>query len=107
MKYTAVFLFVKGSLFFKRFNSLMQRITSVGLTDKWYRDVIWYYINALHRVNNVVTKPLSLKHLQSAFLLLVVGLSISSLVFLFEICFCCIRRSLKYKYVHRQIEIEA
>ncbi|XP_068081108.1 ionotropic receptor 93a isoform X2 [Anabrus simplex] len=76
------------SLFLHRFNTLVQRMVEGGLFGKWHKDTILRKIlgeNLQVDANKTHPKILSLSHLQSAFYLLLLGLSFSLLVIIGEL----------------------
>lgn len=82
------FIVPKGSPFLKKFNLVIRMLNEAGLPKKWYDDIAKSVVlsgkmPALKK--NDEDKVVSLNDVQTAFYILVMGLTASSLVFLHEL----------------------
>jgi Ligand-gated ion channel. len=81
----------RHSPYLDTFNLVIRRLTESGFQRKWYRDT-----NHQHSLNgnftdsfflnNARASPLTLKHMQTSFYILMFGLFISFVAFLTEVC---------------------
>lgn len=77
-----VFFFRKGSVWRRKINIGIRRLTEAGLLQKWYSDLMEERRDVGMRSHNA---PLTLHHLQGPFLLFLVGNAIAVVAFLAEI----------------------
>lgn len=85
--YFLAFVVPKGSPFVEEFSFALRKLTEAGLTKKWYKDVV----NNVILTTKVVAlrqkgdhRAFALEDLQTAFYILVLGIIVSSCVFLWE-----------------------
>ncbi|KAJ9574023.1 hypothetical protein L9F63_008596 [Diploptera punctata] len=80
----------RNSPYLDEISTAVKRLTEGGFQPKWYRDTIHKYIlngylSEHFNILNARTTPLLLKHMQTAFYILFIGLFHSFLVFLAEL----------------------
>ncbi|KAJ9599894.1 hypothetical protein L9F63_009841 [Diploptera punctata] len=98
----------RNSPFLPRFNTLIKRIMESGLLYKWRKDEL--YNSTLEEQHWLKTTDmatvLKLSHVQAAFYILIMGLSVSSLVFFKEIeLFSVSHKCRKYLAFKRRINV--
>ncbi|GFR13348.1 lig_chan-Glu_bd domain-containing protein [Trichonephila clavata] len=83
------FAFRKGFCCISKLNEIVGRIMGSGIYDKFLQDESfkWWLLQSQNETKNEESLSLSLKDLSDAFILLLIGLSITLLVFLGEILF--------------------
>lgn len=82
-KYVIGMLMLKGSHFQERFDEIIINMTENGMIGKWIGDL--QYNEKFARQD--VFKTLSIKHLKPLLLILYIGLTISFITFLIELCY--------------------
>lgn len=71
----------KGHPFTERFNEIILRVLSNGMFHKWLKDID----RTFKPVENLESSAITMNHLIGAFFSLLIGISISSVVFIWEI----------------------
>lgn len=95
--YHSSYLTYKGYPFFDRINKFFQATVEAGLNYKWYYDTQFSLLLKIRQSesDNEITKMLSLKDFQTAFILLVHGLLLSIVVFCCEYTYIRLKRKLE------------
>jgi hypothetical protein len=85
LSYHIVMILSKGNLLLERFDELISRIVEGGLMVKWARDIM--YTRAVGAVSQESGggRRLSMAHLQSMFVLLLIGEGLALMVFMVEV----------------------
>ncbi|EEZ99874.1 hypothetical protein TcasGA2_TC002656 [Tribolium castaneum] len=106
ISYYLSFMVPQGSPYLPQFNFLIMGFFESGLVEKWYNDIaasITTSFKFRYTGDERVLKPFSLHDVQSAFIILGIGLSVAILFFVYEITatklrngyilLCCIQNS--------------
>jgi hypothetical protein len=85
LSYHIVMIMSKGNLLLERFDELISRVVESGLTVKWARDIM--YTRAVGAVSQESGggRRLSMAHLQSMFVLLLIGEGLALVVLIVEV----------------------
>ncbi|XP_037932775.1 uncharacterized protein LOC119667544 [Teleopsis dalmanni] len=85
----------KNSMILSQFNQLIALYASVGLMDKWERELIETRTSSVINIGDKLPQVMTLKQLYGAVLLLLFGYCLSLLVFLIEILFWSTQKMFK------------
>ncbi|XP_046802662.1 uncharacterized protein LOC111674900 [Lucilia cuprina] len=89
----------KNSAYLKRFNTYIESYINEGLMNRWQRQLVYH--GGKLKATDDSPKPMKNFHLFAAYRLLIMGLTVSLLMFLLEICFFLgkkLRRRLRRKW---------
>ena len=80
----------RNSPYLDTFNFVIRRLSEAGLQGKWFRDTMFMYlvygnITDESTFKSAKTSPLSLKHMQTPFYILSIGIIVSFVIFIYEI----------------------